>query len=332
MRRMSKRIPYTVIGGYLGAGKTTLLNHLLRHSDGLRLAILVNDFGDINIDADLIVSHEGETMNLANGCICCSLADGFMTALGALRERADQIDHIIVEASGVSDPLKIGRYGTMLHFDLDAVIVLADAEQVREKAVNKYVGETVIRQLQGADLIVLNKIDLVSMAERTAVRAWLAGISHNARLVETTFGRLPAAVLLGRYETERHAVEAGHDHDHAHKEAYQTWSFTSPQALDETVVVAFLDELPPGILRAKGPVHLSGEAQHSYLLQLVGRRWSLTRGEPWAGQSPQTTLVFIGLPGSIDPMAILSALFAQPETPFPPTKRPICSSKNSNSP
>ena len=148
---ISTTIPYTVIGGYLGAGKTTLLNNLLRNSQGLRLAVLVNDFGDINIDADLVVSHDGETINLASGCICCSLADGFMLALNRISKRAGEIDHIIVEASGVADPVKIGHYGAILKLDLEGVIVLVDAEQIRTKAANKYVGDTVIRQLKGAD-------------------------------------------------------------------------------------------------------------------------------------------------------------------------------------
>ena len=98
----------------------------------------------------------------ANGCICCSLADGFMAALNAISKRAEVIDHVIVEASGVSDLVKLGYYGSTLNFELEGVIVLADAEQIREKSENKYVGETVVRQLRGADLLVLNKVDLVS--------------------------------------------------------------------------------------------------------------------------------------------------------------------------
>ena len=155
-------IPLTVIGGYLGAGKTTLLNQLLRHNAGRRLAVLVNDFGSINIDAALITQHDGETMSLTNGCICCSLANGFLTALTQLKERPEPPEHIIVEASGVADPLKIGQYGHLPGFRLDGVIVLADAETVRRRARDSYVGRTVIRQLQGADVLILTKPDLVS--------------------------------------------------------------------------------------------------------------------------------------------------------------------------
>ena len=308
---MTAPLPYTIIGGYLGAGKTTLLNNLLRHSGGLRLAIMVNDFGDINIDADLITSHDGETLNLANGCICCSLADGFLAALGGLRDRAGQIDHVVIEASGVSDPVKISQYGTMLGYDLDGVIVLADAEQVRERAVNKYVGETVIRQLQGADLIVLNKMDLVNAEEAADVRDWLHQIAPQAQCMETSYGQLPLAVLLGRLpatarpDTDPGAAAA---HEGTHGTAYETWSFTSGEALPEIAVRALAQQLPDSILRAKGFVYLLDDPGQRYLLQRVGRRWTLEAAGPWGEPEPQTRLVFIGLPGSSSAAALTAAL------------------------
>lgn len=101
---MTARPSFTVIGGYLGAGKTTLLNNLLTQAEGLRAAVLVNDFGDVNIDASLITVHDGDTISLANGCMCCSLSSGFAPAINAILERADRLDAIIVEASGVAEP------------------------------------------------------------------------------------------------------------------------------------------------------------------------------------------------------------------------------------
>ena len=303
---MTATIPYTIIGGYLGAGKTTLLNHLLHNNHGLRLAVLVNDFGDINIDADLVVNNDGETINLASGCICCSLADGFMLALARLREHADRIDHIIVEASGVSDPVKIGQYGAILRYALDGVIVLADAEQIREKAANKYVGETVIRQLRGADLLVLNKIDLVTPAQLDEVHDWLSETAPGIRIVEAVNGEVPPAILLGAHMdvTPSTSAAAGqelvHTHDHDHLSSYVTRSFTSHTALPEDALRAFMDALPDGVLRAKGFVRLADDPERAYILQLVGRRWQLAPGEPWDARTPVTRLVVIGLPGSID--------------------------------
>ena len=314
---MQQGILYTIIGGYLGAGKTTLLNNLLRNSSGLRLAVLVNDFGDINIDADLITSHDGETIQLAGGCICCSLADGFALALNRLSKRTGQIDHIIVEASGVSDPVKLGQYGAILRLHLDGVIVLVDAEQVREKAANKYVGETVIRQIKGADLLVLNKIDLVSHQELADVRAWLSGMAPDARIVDAAYGQVPLAVLLGASASgltpSYEEVEVEGPEADSHQETYQTWSFTTREPIPTARVHALLDWLPDGVLRAKGFLQLVEDPVHRYLLQLVGKRRQLTAGDPWGETGAETTLVFIGLPGSIQATDIARQLMDLPD-------------------
>ncbi|MGI9161450.1 MAG: GTP-binding protein [Mycobacterium sp.] len=118
---------------------------------------MVNDFGDINVDADLLDSTDGEIVALANGCIGCTMADGLATVLTDLLDRADTIDHVIIKASGVSDPVKIAHYGLSFGFSLQGVIVVADAEQVRRQTSDKYVGDTVVQHLQNADLLVLKK-------------------------------------------------------------------------------------------------------------------------------------------------------------------------------
>lgn len=310
-----KTIPYTVIGGYLGAGKTTLLNNLLRNNEGLRLAVLVNDFGDINLDADLVVNNDGETINLASGCICCTLADGFMQALARLRDHADRIDHIIVEASGVSDPVKIGQYGAILDYALAGVIVLADAEQIRDKAANKYVGETVIRQLRGADILVLNKVDLVPPSELAVVRQWLAAVAPGIRIIATNNGQVPLAVLLGTHTAAPDADKTGDEHDHqAHKhtEMYETRSLVAKAPIEREKVTVLLNALPEGILRAKGFVYLADDPTICYVLQLVGNRWELAAGRPWGEAVPATRLVFIGLPGSISQVEIEQQLIGAP--------------------
>ena len=153
-------IPLTVIGGFLGAGKTTLLNHLLAQKSGLRFAVVVNDFGDLSVDGDLLANHGGETIELANGCICCTMGDDLFLTLMQLVRQDDPPEHILVEASGVADPRPITNIA-VLHNDLtpDAVIVLADAELIEERADDQYVGDTVLHQLAAADLIILNKCD-----------------------------------------------------------------------------------------------------------------------------------------------------------------------------
>ena len=293
--------PMTVIGGYLGAGKTTLLNHLLRNNQGLRLAVVVNDFGDINIDADLVASTDGETIALANGCICCSLVDGLAMVLTDLRGRADTIDHVVVEASGVSDPVKIGHYGDALGYTLEGVIVVADAERVRERAADKYVGDIVVRQLQGADLVVLNKTDLVDAVELVSVRRWLTDLVPGARIVHARDGDVPVPILLGAIH-EHDAQDDGQgggrpDSDHAH---FDSWSFVCETPLARADVETFLAELPEDVLRAKGFLRIAEDPDRPYLLQVVGHRSTLTPVRALDVEPRTTRLVVIGLPGSID--------------------------------
>jgi len=301
-------IPLTVVGGYLGAGKTTLLNHLLRYNDGRRLAVIVNDFGSINIDAELIENQDGDTINLANGCICCSLADNFSTTLMNLLQMATPPDQIVIEASGVADPVKLGQYGYYPGLQLDGILVLIDAEQIQEKATNKYVGEMVIRQIQGADLLVLNKVDLVTPEKLASVKAWITELEPDARILETAFGELPLTPLLGLRENHLPSAddmsppaEEDHSHvDHNHPEVYQTWSLSSSKPIQKANIRNFLDKLPEGVLRAKGIVFLDEDPDQRYLLQLVGKRWTLKPSESWGNRQPETRLVFIGISASID--------------------------------
>ena len=296
---ISDRIPLTVIGGYLGAGKTTLLNHLLRNNAGLRLAVIVNDFGDINIDAELIKNQEGDTINLANGCICCSLAGGFVQALSALTEMDQPPEHILVEASGVADPHNLSQYGYMDRLRRNGVIVVADAETVQAKSGDKYVGTTVVRQLQDSDLIILNKVDLVDANTLKDVHNWLQKLVPDARVVDATLGVVPLPILLGLYETDEPARSASPAHHHPDEE-YETWSFTSQQPLDGGAFRDFVDMLPEGILRAKGILYLKEDFNNRFIFQLVGKHWDLKAGEAWNNEQPVSKLVMIGLSGCVD--------------------------------
>lgn len=291
---MTDRIPLTIIGGYLGAGKTTLLNHILRHNAGLRLAVIVNDFGDINIDAELIENQDGDTINLANGCICCSLAGGFVQALSALAEMEPPPAHILIEASGVADPHNLGQYGYMDRLQRNGVIVVADAETVQAKSMDKYVGQTVTRQLQGGDLILLNKIDLVDVDVLKDVRTWLQGLMPRARIVEADHGIVPLPILLGVFETDE--PEGSVKSDHYPDDEYETWSFTSEQPLDGEAFRSMVEMLPEAIIRAKGILYLRENPKHRYIFQLVGKRWSLKAKQAWNDEQPASKLVMIGLP------------------------------------
>jgi G3E family GTPase len=295
-------IPLTVVGGFLGAGKTTLLNRLLSESDGRRLALMVNDFGAINIDAELVESQEGETISLTNGCICCGLSGEFMFALAGLRDRDDPPEHIVVEASGVGDTNMILAYGDMPGFAQDAAIVVVDAETVRARAHDTQTSQQILGQLRAADLVVLNKTDLVGADDLDTTRAWVREtVGPSTAIVDAAFGDVPTDVLLGTRDAAR-AVPAPHHHDHAHAHAhpdYETWSWEGSGALHGSGLVEAITALPDGVLRGKGFLHLREDPDNRYLLQLVGRRYTIKCDRPWGDAVPRSQVVFIGLPGSI---------------------------------
>lgn len=190
-------LPVTILGGYLGAGNTTLVNRLLRAANGRRIAVLVNDFGDIGIDADLIEAREGDVINLAGGCVCCSFGSDLMAALLRLRERSSLLDHVLIETSGVALPATVASTVSLVEgLRVDAIVLLADASVIRQQASDRYVGETVLRQLQQADLLVLNKLDLVQAAEKRAVINWMAQSAAGVCLVEAEYGQLPPELLF----------------------------------------------------------------------------------------------------------------------------------------
>ncbi|MGH2944386.1 MAG: CobW family GTP-binding protein [Solirubrobacteraceae bacterium] len=315
----SDPIELTVIGGFLGAGKTTLLNQLLRDAGDRRLAVLVNDFGAINIDAELVQSHDGEMVTLTNGCICCGVGGDFIGELALLRDRPDPPQHVVVEASGVADPGAIVVLGDLPGYRKDAAVVVADAETVRERAEDEVTGHQVVGQLRAADLLVLNKTDLVGSERLAATRAWLREIAGpSTAIVETSFGAVPADVVLGARPAAGRAPRgghAGHDHDHDHEgehhhdhPSFETWSWTGAAAIAGARLVEELKALPDGIVRAKGLLHLREDAAHRYVLQVVGRRFSIQADRPWDGATPTSQLVVIGLPGSVDERALAAMI------------------------
>lgn len=312
------QLPVTVIGGYLGAGKTTLLNHLLTNTKGLRIAALVNDFGSINIDVDLIRNHDGDTINLSNGCMCCSLVNGFALAIGQIRDRADQFDRIVIEASGVADPGKIAQYGQMYQLPLDGILVVADAEQVRIQAQNKYVGDTVMRQFTQADLILLNKVDLVSAADLTDLRTWLAELAPGIPVIESVQSQVPIEVLLGAWESCASLPISHELHDPLsiepqfrladHSLTFETWTIERSSPMNQQSLSHFALGLGEDIYRAKGFVCLQDDLERRYVYQRVGSRWSLEPGTFWENERPQTRLVVIGRRGATSAEAIAALL------------------------
>lgn len=290
----------TVIGGYLGAGKTTLVNHILRSADE-RIAVLVNDFGDIDIDASLIESADGDTISLANGCICCSLVDGLSAALKTITELEPQPDRLVIEASGVADPASIAAYGHGPGLTLDAVVVVVDAETVKRRSTDKYVGDTVLSQLRSADIVVLNRIDLVEPTSVADTQAWLREIAPTAVIVESEHARVAPELLFGVVETSATAAPSGDHSDHGGHggDVFESWSWSGDEPMDRERIDQLMAALPEEVVRAKGVVSLIDEPERAMVLQRVGARWSLRRGSPWSDE-PSTRIVVIGLVGAID--------------------------------
>ncbi len=317
-------VPVTVIGGYLGAGKTTLLNRLLAGDHGRRLAVLVNDFGSVNIDAELIASHDGDTLTLENGCICCSIADALGDALDRVLATDPAPDQIVVEASGVADPAKIAHYGRgWPGCRLDAVVVLADTEAIRGQASDEFVGDLVIRQVQAADVVVLTKTDLVSTETVDGVRAWVIDRTTPSGASPTVLGaahgQLDPALLLdpdigdpdpGPAAPGPPPEDEAEDEieiDGANRFVAHTVEINAP--LPHATISAALDRWPEEILRVKGIVEIEGIGPA--VVQRVGRRWSI---EPWPTDRlppARRCLVLIGLADAVDLGALGRSLLDQ---------------------
>ncbi|ETW98410.1 MAG: hypothetical protein ETSY1_18870 [Candidatus Entotheonella factor] len=286
-------LPVTVIGGYLGAGKTTLLNRLLRVQDGRRIAVLVNDFGEINIDAALIENRDGRTIGLANGCVCCSIADDLGGALDRVAALSPAVEKVYIETSGVADPVRVSAYAqTWPGYGLAGILVLANVMRVRQQAGDKYIGATVTRQLRGADMIALSHIDLLPTASGAVdeVAQWLHTLAPHARIVPLTVD-LPLDALTVEREAED-VLDVHADSSHNPSRDVQTMIFRRQSPLDLPRLKRLLDSLEPEVVRAKGFIVNVGAPTAVLLLQAAGGTWTLTPAPPSAEVPTQTTLVF----------------------------------------
>jgi G3E family GTPase len=304
--------PITVLTGFLGAGKTTLLNRILRGDHRLRIAVMVNDFGSINIDADLVVDVEasGDIINLANGCICCSMRDDMLTAVERLTEREEQPQYIILEASGVADPSRIAfsfvNASLRGRVRLDSIICLVDASQIFSVPEQM---DLKLRQIGYSDLLILNKTDLVGREEVGRIRTWLDERIGRYRLVEASHGEVPMEILLssGRFDPSQmdthDACANGHcDHEHHrhHSAIFSTWSFETERPLSLDALRSAASKLPANIYRAKGVVYSSEAPDRRAVLQVVGRRVDIALQDEWGERRPRTQIVVIGSPDGVD--------------------------------
>jgi G3E family GTPase len=284
-------IPFTVIGGFLGAGKTTLLNRILRQADGLKIVVLVNDFGSVNIDVSLIASSDGDTIALTNGCACCAIGDDFGRGILRAIERKPTPDHIVVEASGVADPGVLAEIASLAsELSLNGVIVLADLANIARQARDRRIGETVRRQLGCADIVVCTKGDIATTAEIAAARSEIDASAADAPRLDLSADSSLVAAILGARRIEKPRVAAAAAEPHASIFSQVTLFQNSPISL--AAIEAAFAALPAGVIRAKGFVALSAQ-QELRLLQKVGRRLEIRALE--AGSSvTENAVVLIG--------------------------------------
>ncbi len=264
-------VPLTFIAGYLGAGKTTIINEVLARADR-PIAVFVNDVGEMNIDARLIRRRGADTVELTDGCVCCSLSGGFGEAFDRLRARPDPPDHLLIELSGVADPARVLPWGRTAGFRLDGVVTLVDASRLLEQLRDPLIGEAIAGQIAVADLLVLSKTDLVSDAEETEVRRRLEALTSDvgpattvvsnrdrtwaaAALIELGGRRRGGVTAVGSMTLfDRHLVEI----------------VPLPRPIDRVDLEALVAGLGPKTVRVKGIAQDTGG--HRLLVQRVGSR------------------------------------------------------------
>jgi cobalamin biosynthesis protein CobW len=337
-----KKVPVTIVTGFLGAGKTTLIRHVLEHVRGRRLALIVNEFGDVGVDGEILRSCGAEScpdeniVELANGCLCCTVADDFVPTIEALLAHEKRPDHIVVETSGLALPKPLIKAfdwpDLRARVTVDGVIAVVDGPAVaegrfadnpeavqRQRAADQSVDhdnpleEVYEDQLLCADLVVLNKADLLQDANIRGLSAAISAAAPRAKIVVTQNGRIDPAILLGlaaaaeddlTQRPSRHDAEDGHDHDD-----FETFIVEVAAPKDAGTFVERLKSVAAGhdILRMKGFVEIEGRPMR-LLVQGVGARFSHHFDRPWrADERRGSRLVVIGEKG-LDRDAIAAAL------------------------
>ncbi|QIE45212.1 GTP-binding protein [Pseudohalocynthiibacter aestuariivivens] len=260
----------TIITGYLGAGKTTLINRLLRQKHGLRIAVIVNEFGELGIDGDLILNTQEEIIELTNGCLCCSVRGDLINALASLTPRLTELDGVIIETSGLADPAPVAQTflvdeGESQNFKLDAVVTLVDARNGASLLASE---PEATSQIAFADRLILTKTDLVSDSTVSELRKKLHVLNPSAQVLTASFGEVPTEAIMdiGAFDIDRLEVSPMEVRmHHTHNNDVKSLAFTSDQPIDPDRFMQWMQQVivvdGMRILRSKGVLDFRGETR-----------------------------------------------------------------------
>ena len=290
-------IPIILITGYLGAGKTTYLNHVLSQSSGRRLAVLVNDFGAINVDAGLIEGSVDGVVALQNGCICCSMAAGMHSAILNVLKRDEKPEAIVIEASGVANPGEIARTlsddAMRPYASLELVVSMLDCENI--DAYKPAELDLIKEQIRFSGIVMLTKMDNASAEKLATAKRLIQDTNRSAVIIEDYQKILNLDLLLGTKHANIELDNATPNENTNAQKLFRSWSYSSTEAMSEKSFQELLNGLPPETVRGKGFVYLGSYPETRFEFQMVGKSAQVQPKGSWGLQNPRTEVVFIAL-------------------------------------
>lgn len=306
----NKIIPVTILTWFLWSGKTSLLNHILNNKKGYKIAVIENEFWEEWIDGDLIESSVEEIIEIQNGCMCCSLRWDFISGVKKLLDSGKEFDYLIIEASGVSEPLPIAQTFLIEDFwgrvKLDSIVCLVDAQNFRHHLVSSL--QTSFEQIEYANFVILNKIDTSNPEEIETIKKTIKELNKYCVIIETNYGKVDLQYILDttsfemteeiekefshRYEHKKHTQDDHHEHHHHEIEQYLFKTNEKCYHLEN--LKTFLGELSDDIFRIKGFIHFKDIPDKRFILQKTGSSFTLQEDIHWDEKEQSTRIIFIG--------------------------------------